>query len=352
VTREVLQQIVTCKTVAVAWKTIEGSFGSQTRARVVNVHLALATAQKGDMSITEFITKMRALGDEMAAASKPLDDEEMVSHILTDLDNEYNSVVSAILARVEPISVNELYGQLLRFESRHALLGGNMLSTNAAMRGRGGFTRGCGNGRGGGCGHIGGRNNNSNNYGSNSNNHNNGRGNFNNGGKHLMCQVYEKEGHTAVQCWYCFDESYGTEKRDVAATTHSYVIDRNWYNDTGATDHITSELEKLDMRTKYNGNDQVLMASGAGMNIAHIGRLVISTPTVTLFLKIFCMFLMLIKTSYLSIDLLPIIMHHLNTFSIFSWLRISTQGGRFLKDGVAMDSILFHPKLCEDMLFL
>jgi hypothetical protein len=61
----------------------------------VNVRLALATTQKGAMSITEFITKMSALGDEMATAGKPLDDEEMVSYILTGLDIEYNLVVSA-----------------------------------------------------------------------------------------------------------------------------------------------------------------------------------------------------------------------------------------------------------------
>jgi rubredoxin len=147
-----------------------------------------------------------------------------------------------------------------------------MSFANATMRGCDGFSRGRGNGRDGCHSRTGGRNSNSNNYGSNSNNHNKSRGNFNNSGKRLMCQVCEKEGHTTVQCWYRFDESYGAEKRAAAATTHSYGIDTNWYTNTGATDHITSELEKLDMRTKYNGNDHVHMTSGAGMNIAHIGH--------------------------------------------------------------------------------
>jgi hypothetical protein len=55
----------------------------------------------------------------------------MVSYILVGLDIEYNPVVSAAVARVEPISVNELYGQLLSFESRQVMLQGsssNMLS--------------------------------------------------------------------------------------------------------------------------------------------------------------------------------------------------------------------------------
>jgi hypothetical protein len=42
--------------------------------------------RKGNMTITEYVNKMRALGDEMSAAGKPLDYEEMVSYILAGLD--------------------------------------------------------------------------------------------------------------------------------------------------------------------------------------------------------------------------------------------------------------------------
>jgi hypothetical protein len=53
----------------------------------------------------------------------------------------------------------------------------------------------------------------------------------------------------------------------------------------GATDHITRELEKLDVRTKYNGAYQVHTASDAGMNISHIGHSIISTHVRDLVLK-------------------------------------------------------------------
>jgi hypothetical protein len=191
VTREVLQQVSTYKSAAAAWNTIERSFGSLTRACAVNIRMALATTQKGSMSVTEYVNRLRALGDEMASAGKSLDGDEMVSYILAGLDIEYNSVVSVAVARVEPISVNELYGQLLSFESRQVLLQGSATppSAHAAMRGRGGFNRG----RGGSRGRTGGRNNNS---FPRSNNYNSYR-NTNNG-KRPMCQVCEKEGHTAI----------------------------------------------------------------------------------------------------------------------------------------------------------
>jgi hypothetical protein len=59
---------------------------------------------------------------------------------------------------------------------------------------------------------------------------------------------------------------------------NSYNVDTNWYADTGATDHITSKLEKLTNINKYHGGDQIHMASGTGMNISHIGDAIVNTP--------------------------------------------------------------------------
>jgi len=42
--------------------------------------------------------------------------------------------------------------------------------------------------------------------------------------------------------------------------------------DSGAIDHITSELEKLTVRDKYHGNEQVHAANGSGMEINHVGH--------------------------------------------------------------------------------
>ena len=42
--------------------------------------------------------------------------------------------------------------------------------------------------------------------------------------------------------------------------------------DTGATDHLTSHLERLHVHDRYNGKDQVQVANGAGLSISHIGH--------------------------------------------------------------------------------
>jgi hypothetical protein len=48
-------------------------------------------------------------------------------------------------------------------------------------------------------------------------------------------------------------------------------VDTNWYYDTGVTDHITGELNKLSTHDTYHGQ-------GIGMHISHIGHSIVRTP--------------------------------------------------------------------------
>jgi hypothetical protein len=94
------------------------------------------------MSVAEYFGKMKSLGDEMKAAGRHLDDEELVEYIITGLDEEYTPLVSARCARVEPISISELFLQLLNFETRVNLFSDDHhRSANSMGRGCGG-TRG------------------------------------------------------------------------------------------------------------------------------------------------------------------------------------------------------------------
>lgn len=61
------------------------------------------------MTIAEYVGKMKALGDEMAAARRPVEKEELIEHILTRLDHDFNPIVSALVARSDAPSVSEVY---------------------------------------------------------------------------------------------------------------------------------------------------------------------------------------------------------------------------------------------------
>nr|XP_044406255.1 uncharacterized protein DR_0269-like [Triticum aestivum] len=130
-------QVATCHTAAELWNTVQGMLASHTRARTVNVRIALANLQEGNSNITEYVGKIRFLCDELVASGKKVDEEDVVSHILVGLDEEFDPVVSAMCSRVEPVTVPELYSQLLSFETRMNLRGGSSQSSaNAASRGR------------------------------------------------------------------------------------------------------------------------------------------------------------------------------------------------------------------------
>lgn len=297
VTKDVLTQVATSATAADAWKIIEDMFASQTRARSVNMRIALATTKKENSSVAEYFAKMKALGDDMAAAGRPLEDEELVEYIITGLGKDFSPIVSALCARVEPISVGELYSQLLNFETRMDLIYGGSPgsgSANSASRGRGSWrgknqARGRGPSRGGAQSGRGGSSRGPPAGGRGSHNNNNSRSFYNNNSRGTSggapdsddnrCQVCFKKNHSAAECWHRFDENFVPDQRLVAAATNSYGVDTNWYTDTGATDHMTSNLEQLSLKKKYHGGDQIHTASGTGMNISHIGRTTVRTPT-------------------------------------------------------------------------
>jgi hypothetical protein len=91
VSRDILAQIATLLTSAEAWAVIESMFASQSRARVINTRMSLATAQKGSSTIAEYFGKLRTLANEMASAGQRLDDEVLASYILAGLDVEFNN---------------------------------------------------------------------------------------------------------------------------------------------------------------------------------------------------------------------------------------------------------------------
>jgi hypothetical protein len=89
-TRDVMAQVSSCATPREIWNLLEQTHASRSKSRVINTRMALATTQKGNLSISEYLAKMKSFVDDMASTGKALEEEELVSYILMGLDFDYN----------------------------------------------------------------------------------------------------------------------------------------------------------------------------------------------------------------------------------------------------------------------
>jgi hypothetical protein len=187
-------------------------FTSQSRARTIQLRKRLATTRKGDQSAAIYYNKMKGFTNEMAAAGKPMEDDDFISYVLAGLDQNYNSFLENIASKTE-ITLDTVYSQLLvaeaRLELQHASQYQSSSSMNFASRGRGGGRGGFGHG-----------------FGS--------RGEpVSSSAPKPVCQLCKKTGHTMLQCWKHFDRNYTGEDKSVNnADGPGYNVDPAWYSDT------------------------------------------------------------------------------------------------------------------------
>ncbi|KAL9411718.1 hypothetical protein AB3S75_045341 [Citrus x aurantiifolia] len=154
------------------------------------------------MSMNAYFSKMKCLADSLAIAGKPIEHNDPISYILTGLDSQdYESLVTILLARSDTLSLDELYSLLLshemRIEQKKRKINADVihnLSTNIAQKnqnllrggsGNSGFPRG-----------------------------NGGFGNFNQGGNNvnhesnIVCQICFIRGHGATKCRNRFNPAF------------------------------------------------------------------------------------------------------------------------------------------------
>lgn len=276
--------VILAATAQEAWSTLTSSFASQSTAKLMQIRSQLSAIKKHDLTATAYFNKVKSLSDTLTSIGQPLSDEDFISYFLGGLDSDYDAFIEVVSARVTPIPVRDLFAQFLsteqRIEARKAEFRSDVHSANAAS-----FSA-----KSGGGGKSSYRSNNKN-QGNQYRPSNSSRGNDRapsggagrpqcpvcglGGGGRPICQLCGLPGHVASRCFKRFQRDFlgldndgrFTDRQVAAATqgrTSSYPVDSSWYADTGATDHLTNELDKLTMRDNYHGKDQIHAANGSG----------------------------------------------------------------------------------------
>ncbi|KAK1664095.1 hypothetical protein QYE76_052254 [Lolium multiflorum] len=263
--------VVFAKTSHEAWSTLEKTFSAQSQARANALRRQLGECEKLDLSITDYYNKVRELADTLASIGQPLRDSEFTSYVVNGLDEEYNGLIEVFNERAttSPMPPHELYQRLLNTEQRvEARPGrrerGGHEDVSALAANKGGARPPSYTAPTSGKTYI----------PKNSApppDHSGG------GRPQRTCQLCGRDGHLASKCHHRFQRSFlgisndGKDTRNNArqaamadrptpqgqqGNTQTYV-DPHWYMDTGATDHLTSELGKLHTRDAYHGSDKL-----------------------------------------------------------------------------------------------
>jgi hypothetical protein len=100
------------------WSTIQSLFASQSRARVNFLRGALINTKKQDMTARKYIATMQGFVQELAAAGKTVDQDELKGYILGGLDDDrYTPFVTLINANPTTTCV-DMCSQLQAFDDR------------------------------------------------------------------------------------------------------------------------------------------------------------------------------------------------------------------------------------------
>lgn len=269
------------------WLAIQELFGVQSRAEIDYLKRIFQQTRKGSTSMMEYLGTMKKYSDSLALAGSPVLARDLISQVLSGLDEEYNPV--AVLLQSGPnVSWAEMQAELMSYEKRLeyqlslksgvSITSSTPPSVNMAHK-KPPFGQGQ-NQRNQYDGQRGGRNRGQGRW----NNHSNGR---------PTCQLCGKIGHSAAICFFRFNkevnnpsqsreyQSNGSGNRSSvhpnALLAHNMVaspetvIDPNWYADSGASNHVTSNPNFQSAKTEYTGNESVFVGDGSQLNISHTG---------------------------------------------------------------------------------
>lgn len=285
------------------WFALEKRFTSLSRSHIHQLKNKLSTVSKKTKSMDVYLQEIRDLVDQLALACSPICDEDLILLVLNGLPEEYNAFKTAIRAKSEILTMDELCALLcseaIHVEHYHksgsssdltvaftATHGSNILpqgsSVSGSPQGSSGsaFTKNFSfQNRGGRSSHYqyrGGRYNN-----------NRGRRTGRPQSYGLICQICGKGNHSALECRnrmnpsfqpvfpsYTVNPTAGSSNfRAYAAPIPLNSISSSppWYVDSAATSHLTNDLSNLQLYQPYQGSEQVMIGDGNTLPIHNSG---------------------------------------------------------------------------------
>ncbi|KAH9711302.1 retrovirus-related pol polyprotein from transposon RE1 [Citrus sinensis] len=314
-TESVLGIVLGCKTSFEVWKTLEKLSGSQNKTRALQLKNQMMMTKKNDLSVYDYFHKMKGIADSMAAAGAPMSDYDFMISVLGGIGSDFNPVAVLITGRGLDLDLSESLSMLmthegmleqqalaetmdanLAFAANFVQKGNNNKKGFGTYNSKSGFNQDVS--RSENSGYMMQGNFKGNQGGNFYRGRRGGRGNNMHGGRSW------NQGHTAATCKDRFNKDFiparyphqnnynqgfnqGYSQRNMSAylATPETVMDDGWYLDSGATHHLTNDLNNLNISEPYEGNEKLIIGNGYGLTISRIGNTHLAVGNHKLLLK-------------------------------------------------------------------
>ncbi|KAL6314116.1 hypothetical protein AAG906_011854 [Vitis piasezkii] len=189
------------------WTALQTRFSSQSRSRISHLKRQLQTLTQGTKSCSEYLESAKTLADQLAAAGKPVDDQDLISFLLGGLQSSYTPFVTSFnfASRETDFTFEDFQAELLGYE--------NLLDVNHSVH--------------------------------------------NTDGPHFAFAANKSKAPT-----------YGRfPPQDLAAMvaeTNATFDHQVWYMDSGANAHITSDATNLTHQQPFRESETVTVGNGSG----------------------------------------------------------------------------------------
>ncbi|CAA7035750.1 unnamed protein product [Microthlaspi erraticum] len=269
---QTIQPLVSlASTSADVWDTLASTYAKPSRGHIKQLQHQLKQWKKGNNSINEYVQGLTSRFDQLALLGKVIDHEDKIDYVLQGLPEEYKPVIDQTEGRDTPPTLTELHEKLINHEAKLMSSSSSVsfpISANYANnRSKPGQKQGQ-------------RTNQSPQQPWNNNN-NQQRGQRPYLGR---CQICGVQGHSARRCPQLPTMQQPASRALLptppqppapwlprANFAASSQQSPQLVLDTGATHHITSDLNNLTLHQPYTGGEEVIIGDGNGLPISQTG---------------------------------------------------------------------------------
>ncbi|KAL4341192.1 hypothetical protein GQ457_08G023370 [Hibiscus cannabinus] len=96
VSENVLPYLIVLNSVSEIWNTLHGVFSGKTTSHLMYFRHLLHSQKKGDLSMKEFLMKVKSVCDNLAICGEIISEHEHVTAILNGLPSEYESTIDVL----------------------------------------------------------------------------------------------------------------------------------------------------------------------------------------------------------------------------------------------------------------